>query len=132
MDVLLVNGSMAPYIGTVYVTYKNMNQEKTTLLVVDNVTDVMDEAPGRLARSLIVLCRDLLPSNLPRPLVPVMAPQIDVRVDYAENFPLAVLCDYEFHDDEPEMALEEEFMQHNVIQKEARILRGEQYILNHL
>lgn len=44
MDVLLVNGSMAPYIGTVYVTYKNMNQEKTTLLVVDNVTDVMDEA----------------------------------------------------------------------------------------
>jgi hypothetical protein len=34
-----------------------MNKKKTTLLVVDGVSDVMQEAPGNLARSLILLCK---------------------------------------------------------------------------
>jgi hypothetical protein len=35
-----------------------MNKKKTTLLVIDNVSDVMAEAPEKLARSLIMLCKD--------------------------------------------------------------------------
>ena len=57
MDALLVTGSKAPHIHTVYTTHKNMNKKKTTLLVVDNVSDVMAEAPESLARSLILLCK---------------------------------------------------------------------------
>ena len=57
IDALLVTGSRAPHIQTVYNTHKIMNKKKTTLLVVDNVTDVMVEAPDNLARSLILLCK---------------------------------------------------------------------------
>lgn len=73
MDALLVTGAKAPHISTVYNTHKNMNKKKTTLLVVDNVSDVMAEAvmpskaqpylancafqPDKLARSLILLCK---------------------------------------------------------------------------
>lgn len=44
IDALLVTGSKAPHVQTVYNTHKNMNKKKTTLLVVDNVSDVMAEA----------------------------------------------------------------------------------------
>ncbi|KAF8354037.1 hypothetical protein PRIPAC_95660 [Pristionchus pacificus] len=47
----------APNLHTVYTTHKSMNKKKTTLLIVDNVTDVMAEAPDNLARSLILLCK---------------------------------------------------------------------------
>jgi len=57
IDALLVTGSRAPHIQTVYNTHKNMNKKKTTLLVVDNVSDVMQEKPDNLARSLILLCK---------------------------------------------------------------------------
>ncbi|CAD5216699.1 unnamed protein product [Bursaphelenchus okinawaensis] len=57
IDALLVTGSRAPHVNTVYNTHKNMNKKKTTLLVVDNVSDVMAEAPDNLARSLILLCK---------------------------------------------------------------------------
>lgn len=57
MDALLVTGSRAPHLQTVYNTHKMMNKKKTTLLVVDGASDVMQEAPGNLARSLILLCK---------------------------------------------------------------------------
>lgn len=57
MDALLVTGSKAPHIQSIYNTHKNMNKKKTTLLVVDSVSDVMTEAPENLARSLILLCK---------------------------------------------------------------------------
>jgi len=57
MDALLVTGAKAPYYQTVYNTHKLMNKKKTTLLVVDGVSDVMAEAPDNLARSLILLCK---------------------------------------------------------------------------
>ncbi|GMT06880.1 hypothetical protein PENTCL1PPCAC_29054, partial [Pristionchus entomophagus] len=57
VDALLVSGSRAPNLHTVYTTHKSMNKKKTTLLIVDNVTDVMAEAPDNLARSLILLCK---------------------------------------------------------------------------
>uniref|UniRef100_A0AC35FIQ9 Uncharacterized protein n=2 Tax=Panagrolaimus sp. PS1159 TaxID=55785 RepID=A0AC35FIQ9_9BILA len=57
MDALLVTGAKAPHIHTVYTTHKSMNKKKTTLLVVDNVSDVMAEAPDNLARSFILLCK---------------------------------------------------------------------------
>ncbi|VDM93062.1 unnamed protein product [Onchocerca ochengi] len=57
MDALLVTGARASHLHTVYTTHKSMNKRKTTLLVVDNVSDVMAEAPEKLARSLILLCK---------------------------------------------------------------------------
>lgn len=44
MDALLVTGARASHLHTVYTTHKSMNKRKTTLLVVDNVSDVMAEA----------------------------------------------------------------------------------------
>lgn len=46
MDALLVTGAKAPNLNTVYTTHKSMNKKKTTLLVVDGVSDVMEEAVG--------------------------------------------------------------------------------------
>lgn len=43
-DTLLVVGSKASHIHTVYTMHQAMNREKTTLLVVDGVGDVMSEA----------------------------------------------------------------------------------------
>lgn len=57
VDALLVSGGKASHLHTVYTTHKSMNKKKTTLLVVDNVSDVMAEAPDNLARSLILLCK---------------------------------------------------------------------------
>jgi len=57
IDVLLVTGAKASHLNTVYATHKSMNKKRTTLLVVDNVSDVMAEAPDNLARSLILLCK---------------------------------------------------------------------------
>jgi len=57
MDVLLVVGSKASYVHTVYTMHQSMNRERTTLLVVDGVGDVMSEAPDKLTRGLILFCK---------------------------------------------------------------------------
>jgi protein NDRG1 len=57
MDVLLVVGSKASYVHTVYTMHQSMNRERTTLLVVDGVGDVMSEAPAKLTRGLILFCK---------------------------------------------------------------------------
>ncbi|KAK5979982.1 N-myc downstream regulated [Trichostrongylus colubriformis] len=57
VDTLLVSGSKASHLHTVYTTQKSMNRRKTTLLVVDNVADVLQEAPDNMARSFILLCK---------------------------------------------------------------------------
>lgn len=53
IDALLVTGSRTPHIQTVYNTHKNMNKKKTTLLVVDNVSDVMAEAVSTFSDNLL-------------------------------------------------------------------------------
>ncbi|KAH7722489.1 Ndr [Aphelenchoides avenae] len=57
IDVLLVAGAKAPFINAVHQMHKTMNKKKTTLLVVDDVSDVAVEAPDKLARGLILLCK---------------------------------------------------------------------------
>uniref|UniRef100_A0A915MFY6 Uncharacterized protein n=4 Tax=Meloidogyne TaxID=189290 RepID=A0A915MFY6_MELJA len=57
MDVLMVSGSRSPHLQSVYHMHKGMNKKKTTLLVVDGVCDILQEAPSNLARSLILLCK---------------------------------------------------------------------------
>ncbi|KAF7639655.1 hypothetical protein Mgra_00000981 [Meloidogyne graminicola] len=57
MDVLMVSGSRSPHLQSVFNMNKEMNKKKTTLLVVDGVCDIMQEAPGNLARSFILLCK---------------------------------------------------------------------------
>lgn len=48
IETLLVTGAKTPHIAAVYTTHKSMNKKKTTLLVVDDVSDVLTEAVSLL------------------------------------------------------------------------------------
>ncbi|KAL3074060.1 hypothetical protein niasHT_033268 [Heterodera trifolii] len=56
-DVLLITGSRAPHNQDVRHMFENMRRDKSTLLVIDEVIDVLAEAPSRVARSLILFCK---------------------------------------------------------------------------
>ncbi|KAL3116609.1 hypothetical protein niasHT_001356 [Heterodera trifolii] len=56
-DVLLITGSRAPHNEDVRHMFENMRRDKSTLLVIDEVIDVLVEAPSRVARSLILFCK---------------------------------------------------------------------------
>uniref|UniRef100_A0A914IEH1 Uncharacterized protein n=1 Tax=Globodera rostochiensis TaxID=31243 RepID=A0A914IEH1_GLORO len=58
-DVLLVTGSRAPHNENVRHMFENMRRDKSTLLVVDEIMDVLIEAPNKMARSLILFCKGL-------------------------------------------------------------------------
>lgn len=64
IDALLVTGSRAPHIQTVYNTHKSMNKKKTTLLVVDNVADVMSEAVSYFPYFLAKICLRKAPNSM--------------------------------------------------------------------
>jgi len=57
VDALLVVGSKASNLHTVYTMHQAMSKSNTTLLVVDDVGDAMSEAPQKLARALILFCK---------------------------------------------------------------------------
>ncbi|KAH7676186.1 Ndr, partial [Aphelenchoides avenae] len=65
IDALLAVGANAPHASSVHNICQHMNKQNTTLLVVDGVLDVMTEAPGKLARGLILMCKGcgLLPQT---------------------------------------------------------------------
>ncbi|KRX52961.1 Uncharacterized protein T02_8218 [Trichinella nativa] len=54
VDALLVVGSRASHLHTVYTMHQSMSKLKSTLLVVDDVGDVISEAPEKLTRALIL------------------------------------------------------------------------------
>lgn len=56
-EALLVVGSKAQHMHTVRTMHAAMNKTGSSLLVVDNVGDVLSEAPQRLARALILFCK---------------------------------------------------------------------------
>jgi len=57
IDSLLVVGSKASHIHTVYTMHKAMPKDKSQLLVIDGVGDVLTEAPDRFTRALILFCK---------------------------------------------------------------------------
>ncbi|VDP17335.1 unnamed protein product [Soboliphyme baturini] len=57
VDALLVVGSKASHIHTVYTMHQAMSKRNTTLLVVDGIGDVLTEAPKKLARAFILFCK---------------------------------------------------------------------------
>lgn len=58
-DALLVVGSKASHVHTVRTMHAAMNKTSTNLLVVDEVGDVISEAPSKVARALILFCKGL-------------------------------------------------------------------------
>lgn len=57
VDALLVVGSKASMSQTVYSMHQAMSKVNTTLLVVDDVADVLAEAPLKVSRALILFCK---------------------------------------------------------------------------
>jgi pimeloyl-ACP methyl ester carboxylesterase len=59
VDALLVVGTRASHLHTVYTMYQAMSKSNSSLLLVDDVGDAMGEAPTKLARALILFCKGL-------------------------------------------------------------------------
>ncbi|EEC01163.1 conserved hypothetical protein, partial [Ixodes scapularis] len=59
MDVLLVTGSKAAHAQAVQNMYARMDKQKTSILKVDAVGDVLQEAPEKLAQSLLLCVKGL-------------------------------------------------------------------------
>uniref|UniRef100_T1KDV0 Uncharacterized protein n=1 Tax=Tetranychus urticae TaxID=32264 RepID=T1KDV0_TETUR len=59
MDILLVAGGKSPYMQGVITIYGKMDKSKTSLLKIDGVVDVMQEASDKLAKSLLLFVKGL-------------------------------------------------------------------------
>jgi pimeloyl-ACP methyl ester carboxylesterase len=57
VEALLVVGSKASNLQTVQAMHSTMNKSVSSLLIVENVGDVVTETPNRLARALILFCK---------------------------------------------------------------------------
>jgi len=57
LDILLVAGSKSPYIHGVTSLHGKMDKSRTSLLKIDNVVDVIFEAPEKLAQSLLLFVK---------------------------------------------------------------------------
>lgn len=59
MDIMLVAGTKSPYLQGVVSIYGKMNKSKTSLLKIDNCTDVMHEASVKLANNILLFVKGL-------------------------------------------------------------------------
>ncbi|CAG2119966.1 unnamed protein product, partial [Medioppia subpectinata] len=59
LDVLLVTGAKSPYCAGVEAIHSKCNKTKTSLLKVDECTDVISEFPDKLAQSLLLFAKGL-------------------------------------------------------------------------
>ncbi|XP_022696714.1 uncharacterized protein ZK1073.1-like [Varroa jacobsoni] len=59
VDILLVTGSKAAYATEVEKEYQKMGKEKTSILKINDVADLMQEAPEKLAQSLLLFVKGL-------------------------------------------------------------------------
>lgn len=56
-DVLLITGSNGSYANVVEKLYKDLEKKQTTLLKIDRAGDVLSEAPGKVAQSILLFCK---------------------------------------------------------------------------
>ena len=56
---LLVAGGRTPHLENVRHMHENLRRDRSTLLIVDDVMDVLAEAPTRLCRAFILFCKGL-------------------------------------------------------------------------
>lgn len=59
VDTLLVTGAKASHVHTVHTMHTHMDPKWTTLLKIDDVGDVMNEVPHRLAHNILLFCQGL-------------------------------------------------------------------------
>lgn len=57
VDALLVAGTKTSHVQSVNAMHQNMNKSATTLLMVDDVGDVLTESPYKITRALILFCK---------------------------------------------------------------------------
>ncbi|TRY74978.1 hypothetical protein TCAL_12133 [Tigriopus californicus] len=58
-DVLLVCGSKSAYVANMDTMYSFCDKTKTSNLKIDDIGDVLEEAPSKLANSLLLFCKGL-------------------------------------------------------------------------
>ena len=57
IDCLLIVGGKSPYLQGVVQLHGRMDKTKSSLLKIDNVVDVMSEAPEKLAQSILLFVK---------------------------------------------------------------------------
>jgi len=58
-DTMLVLGDKSSFLHTTETMYQHMDKTKTSILRIDDVGDVLEEAPGKVAQSLLLFCQGL-------------------------------------------------------------------------
>lgn len=71
-DTLVVVGSKSSFLHTTLTLYQNLDPQRSSLLRIDDVGDVVNQAPADLARGLILFCKAF--GVLTNVKVPKMAP----------------------------------------------------------
>ncbi|KAI2802456.1 hypothetical protein RDWZM_009915 [Blomia tropicalis] len=59
LDVLLVVGGRSPFVHGVEHVYSKCNKQKTSILKIDNIVDVISQCPEKLAQSLLLFVKGL-------------------------------------------------------------------------
>lgn len=59
VDMMLVAGAKSPYVLAMEHMFTFTNKTKTSILKIDDTADVLEEAPGKLANSLLLFCKGL-------------------------------------------------------------------------
>lgn len=58
-DVMLVSGNLASHLHTVHTMANHLNKTKSTLVLIDGVGDVLNEAPEKFAQNLVLYVQGL-------------------------------------------------------------------------
>ena len=58
-DTLLIVGDQSSFLHTTETMYQHANTTKTSILRIDDVGDVLTEAPGKVSQSILLFCQGM-------------------------------------------------------------------------
>ncbi|XP_041673686.1 uncharacterized protein ZK1073.1 isoform X6 [Drosophila eugracilis] len=57
VDVILITGMLSPYASMVEKLHRDVEKEKVTILKIERAGDVLADAPGKVAQSILLFCK---------------------------------------------------------------------------
>ncbi|XP_037949274.1 uncharacterized protein ZK1073.1 isoform X2 [Teleopsis dalmanni] len=57
VDVILITGMLSPYASMVEKLHRDVEKEKVTMLKIERAGDVLADAPGKVAQSILLFCK---------------------------------------------------------------------------